>query len=86
MKLLLKCKIMKLALDFSVSKGGNVQDCIMRKRTEKIEGEKNITENEKDMSEVRGGRDESNNEEGQETRRHKIPGEEKVREDKCFLL
>lgn len=58
----------------------------MRKRPEKIEGGKNTTEKEKDTSEVSGGKEESSNEEGQETRRHKIPGEGKVREDKCFLL
>lgn len=38
------------------------------------------------MSEVRGRRDWSNNEEGQETRRCKIPGKGKVREDQVHNI
>lgn len=51
----------------------------MRKRPEKIEVK--TRKKEKYITRAKGGRAESNNEEGQETRRHKTPGKGNVRED-----
>lgn len=76
-KLLLKCKILKFVLDFSLfQKEKRMYD---EKKARRDWGKKTRGQ-EKDITEVKSGRDKSSNEEGQETRTCMFSGKGRGRE------
>lgn len=77
MKLLLKHKVLKFALDFSLFQN---EKRLYDEKKARGDGGKRTRGQEKDITEVKSGRHKSNNEEGRETRRGNIPGKEKGRE------